>query len=237
MCYSFKYLSIGGAFLLIFVLPASAILVSNDGTSFNVNLITGTETAAQYYNYGGLLNGGSPDFGPESEKGFFWLYEQEGSSTLQLCMIVNTQGGTASNVDMRFFNADSGLPDGFETVLVADDKSSELKYEGSKNEFEGNWNWSSYGDGGVIGDLLSNPEENSEIHIAVGNLASTDFDWYFVSQGEDKYANPLIFYDDGTFETSGSLNDSQMIITIPEPATITLIGLGIIASRHRKNYV
>ncbi|ARN55871.1 hypothetical protein [Sedimentisphaera salicampi] len=235
MCYSLKNLSIAALLLSLYALPVSAVSVSNDGSSFNVNPITGSETAAQYYDYGGLANGGNPDFGPESRKGFFWLYEQEGTSTMQLCMIVNRQGGVASNVDMRFFNADAGLPAGFDTVLVADDKSSELQYEASENEFQGNWLWSSYGDGGVIGDLLSNPEENSEIQVAVGNTASTDFDWYFVSQGESKYANPLNFYDDGTFEGSGSLTDPQMIITIPEPASIAILGLGLLLKDRRRN--
>lgn len=215
--------------LLFYSQSAFAYFIVNDGNTFDIDPIVGNESASAYYNY--QPNSGDPAFGPEKDKGFFWLYRQTGSEDIQLGVIFNVDGGrsSAGDVDMIFFN----LPATADTVHVEDD-GDEISYNQTDEVFEGDWYWSMFADGGVIGDFEADPSTDWEIHVAVGNEASTEFSWYFLSSDwqTNKYGRPLNFYNDGTLEDSGSLANIQLRINsgeaqVPLPGAVWLLVSGL----------
>jgi hypothetical protein len=208
--------------MLVLTPDASGYVITNDGQSIDVDPITASVGAATYYNYGGSANGGDPAFGPEADTGFFWLYRQEGSTDLQLGMIFNVEGNEADRRLQMFF---TNLPaSGSHQVHVADDDSTELRYNSTFNRFGGSWYWSDYTDGGVIGDFDASPAEPWELHVRIGDPSGNTvnaYDWYFLSGENKKNAVPLSF-----FNGPGLDDDVQLTISIPEPATLALLAIG-----------
>lgn len=208
---------------------AFAYKIINNGNTYSLDPIVADQTPEDYYSYNDpQRSSGVPPFGPEANTGFFWLYRQSSSDLLQLGVIFNKDGeGDSNRMEMKFFNAD-GLPSSAHNVYVSDE-SDELRYY-VDGYFKGAWYWmKSYTDGGVIGDFDATPAQPWEIHVAVGRGAATEYQWYFLSsdysQGDNKYARPL------TFTNDGGLTEIQLRISssdVPAPAAVWLLGSGLL---------
>jgi hypothetical protein len=142
--------------------------ITNGAVVQPVAPLTEAESAAAYYTYNTpFASSGDPDFGTQSSKGFFWLYENSLTGDISLGIIFDKPNdGSGGAVDMSF----AGVPaTGF--VEVSDDPGDAFTVT------SGNWGWSPCcTDGGVIGGL-----EGLWVITVTLNGATGVEEWFFLN--------------------------------------------------------
>ena len=175
--------------------------VSNASTVEAVIPLSNTESASDYYSYTEVEASGHPEFGAESNVGFFWLYEDTATGYISLGMIFDSiQDGSGGSVNMTI----DGVPaTGF--VEVEDDPVS-IDVDEVITLSDGQWIWDDCcTDGAVIGGL----EGYWEITINLSSFTGID-KWYFLS-GPSLSAPGRILLD---------MNE-QLVITASAPPDIS----------------
>lgn len=124
--------------------------ITNSSTiNMKVDPLSKAESASAYYDYDTVYYAsGNPDFGTVSNTGFFWLYEDTTNGNISLGMIFDTPNeDSGGSLDMSI----SGVPaSGF--VEVEDDPSTS-PWPNIVTTTGGNWTWTKWTDGGVIGGI------------------------------------------------------------------------------------
>jgi hypothetical protein len=177
---------------------------TNDGNVHDINPLSGNMSASDYYDY--YRWDGHPDFGAEADTAFLWLWEDLLTNEVSLGIIFNSPrgGGHRGSANITF----GDTPDNAKWVLK-DDPGDHW------NGWTVGWRWvGRHTDGGVMGGLGNSPWD---IDIAV-NSSSGIKNWYFLSDGDDKYAHSLNIKNGVTASARSQ---------VPEPATFLLLGVGL----------
>lgn len=191
---------------------AFSYTITNDALSgIEVDPLSDSQSAAAYYNF--YNNSGHPAFGTESNTAFFWLYEDTNTNEISLGMVFDMpDDGSRGDLSMAI----SGVPN---TGYIAfSDDPGELSTTG------GDWFWwGKFNDGGVIGRL----EGIWQIDLTLNSYQNIDM-WYFLD-GPDPT-------DPDRIELNIGSDSSIVVSSIPEPATMILLGSGLlgIAGFRRK---
>ena len=118
-----KYIIITLFSLFATSVQAGIIYTVSDGTTTTIiDPITNAESASDYYDYGFSAASGNPDFGPEEDKAFFWLYEDTNTNILSLGMIFDKRCTSNCTTGGTMQITSSGIP-GSASVSVSDDAS------------------------------------------------------------------------------------------------------------------
>ncbi len=209
-----KYIIITLFSLFVTSVQAGIIYTVSDGTTTTViNPLTKAESASDYYDYGFSAASGNPDFGPEEDKGFFWLYEDTNTNILSLGMIFDKRciSSCVSGGTMNITS--SGIPGS--AFIGASDDGSET---GTLINGTETWAWNkNNSDGGMISGLESS---TWTIELVLNSFSGLSNGFAFVDGPSST----------GSSDISLALDPgSTLTITarVPEPSIIALFAAGL----------
>ena len=185
--------------------------------SQSVNPLADAQTAAGYYDYPFEAASGNPDFGPEDDTAFFWLYTDTGTGVLSLGMIFDKRNpaGTGDGGNMNLTT--SGMPAG--TFVSVEDDPPEVGVD-LVNGTEG-WGWNAFNtDGGMVSGLEGT---TWIIDIVFNSFAGLENGFFFLT-GPDPLNPTKIALD---IEAGSTLR--IIASEVPEPGTLLLLSLGLLA--------
>ena len=209
-----KYILITLLSLFASSVQAGIIYTVSDGTTTTIiNPITKAESASDYYDYGFSGASGNPDFGPEEDKAFFWLYEDTNTNILSLGMIFDKRCTASCTTGGTMRVTSSGMP-GSASVSVSDDASE----TGTLINGAENWGWNNANSDGA---MISGLEASTwTIDLLLRDFSGLGSGFAFVdgpsSNGSSDIALAL------------NIGDTLTITArVPEPSIIALFAAGL----------
>ncbi len=195
---------------------ATIIYSVSDGiTTTTISPLAKAESASAYYDYGFSAASGNPDFGPEEDKAFFWLYEDTNTGVLSLGMIFDKRCTTGCANGGSMSISSSGIP-GSAFVSVSDDASETSSLINGTET----WWWNEYN---TDGSMISGLEGSTwTIDLLFNSFSGLSNGFTFID-GPDSTGSS----DISLALSAGDTMTITATVVVPEPATLVLMGLGL----------
>ena len=209
----------GAALFALGATASAAIVYSVEGAApaQMVDPLADAQTAAAYYDYPFEAASGNPDFGPEDDTVFFWLYTDTGTGDLSLGMIFDKRivGGAGNGGNMNLTT--SGMPG---TAFISEEDDNGDVVGGLINGNE-TWGWnSSNTDGAVVSGLEGS---TWTIDVLFNSFTGLDNGFFFLT-GPDPVSPTKIPL---TIPVGAPFVLTIIAKEVPEPTTLLLLGLGL----------
>ncbi len=201
---------------------ATIVYSVSDGVNTTViNPLAKAESAAAYYDYGFSGASGNPDFGPEEDKAFFWLYTDTNTGILSLGMIFDKRCTASCTDGGQMSLTSSGMP-GSAFVSVADEEAP----AGSFINGSDLWAWNSANtDGGMISGLQN---QTWSIDLFFNNFTGLSNGFAFVDGPSPLGASDI----DLAISIGSTLTISAVEVPAPVTSGLLLLGLGLLVRRR-----